>query len=290
MAHHDESQYCLNCSAAVDYHYCAVCGQETKVHVPSASEFIHEFVGHYVALEGRLWKTLAFLLCRPGFLTAEYIEGRRVRYVEPLRVYLTFSILFFFIFKLIGPPVVQIDEPSAQKAAVEHAAKVRRDALTQIQLDPVSDIAVVGSLPGIGLKINKFFALPATEQMRVLATAFFSYVPYAMFCLMPLFALYLKVLYLGSGRRYGEHLLFALHTNAFAFAMFSLLIVAGTLDLELIVFLMVLWLVIYLPKAMRRVYGGSRWATALRWMVLATAHIASVAAAIITAFSLAILG
>lgn len=295
-AHHDESNYCLNCSAAVDYHYCAVCGQETKVHVPSASEFIHEFVGHYVALEGRLWKTLAFLLWRPGFLTAEYIEGRRVRYVEPLRIYLTFSILFFFIFKLIGPPVVQIDDPAPhkaaveQKAAMEHAAKVRRDALTQIQLDPVSNIAVVGSLPGIGLKINKFFAMPATEQMRVLASAFFSYVPYAMFCLMPLFALYLKVLYLGSGRRYGEHLLFALHTNAFAFAMFSLLIIAGTLDLGFVVFLLVLWLVIYLPKAMRRVYGGSLWATILRWTVLATAHISSVAAAIITAFSLAILG
>ncbi|UUZ52454.1 hypothetical protein LP419_23575 [Massilia sp. H-1] len=50
--------------------------------------------------------------------------------------------------------------------------------------------------------------------------------PYAMFCLMPLFALYLKLLYLGSGRRYGEHLLFALHSNAFAFAMFGLMIMA----------------------------------------------------------------
>jgi hypothetical protein len=290
MAHHDESHYCLNCSAAVDYHYCAVCGQETKVHVPSASEFIHEFVGHYVAIEGRLWKTLGFLLCRPGFLTAEYIAGRRVRYVEPLRVYLTFSILFFFMLKLIGPPVVQIDAPASQKAAVERAALVRADSLAQIQLDPVSDLALVGSMPQIGVKINRFMALPANEQIKALAGAFFSYVPYAMFCLMPVFALYLKVLYLGTGRRYGEHLLFALHTNAFAFAMFGLMIIVGYLNLEFIGLLLGIWLVYYLPKAMRRVYGGSRWATALRWVVLVTAHMVSMVAAILTAFSLAILG
>ena len=44
-----------------------------------------------------------------------------------------------------------------------------------------------------------------------------------MFCLMPVFALYLKLLYLGSGRRYGEHMLFALHTNAFAFLLLGLI-------------------------------------------------------------------
>jgi membrane-anchored protein YejM (alkaline phosphatase superfamily) len=52
------------------------------------------------------------------------------------------------------------------------------------------------------------------------------YAPYAIFCLMPVFALFLKVLYLGSGRRFGEHMLFALHTNAFAFLMFSVILLA----------------------------------------------------------------
>ncbi|UUZ52455.1 hypothetical protein LP419_23580 [Massilia sp. H-1] len=55
-------------------------------------------------------------------------------------------------------------------------------------------------------------------------------------------------------------------------------------------FLMGLWLVIYLPLAMRRVFGGSYWATGLRWIVLVTAHMLSMMAAILTAFGLAILG
>ena len=56
-----------------------------------AGEFLHEFVGHYVALEGTLWRTLGLLLRHPGRLTREYLDGRRRRYVLPLRLYLTAS-------------------------------------------------------------------------------------------------------------------------------------------------------------------------------------------------------
>jgi hypothetical protein len=41
---------------------------------------------------------------------------------------------------------------------------------------------------------------------------------------------------------------------------------------------------------MRRVFGGPRWATGLRWIVLVTAHMLSMVAAILSAFGLAILG
>ena len=82
---------------------------------------------------------------------------------------------------------------------------------------------------------------------------------------MPVFALFLKVLYLGSGRRFGEHVLFALHTNAFAYFVFCvmLLVNVGIVD-----FLLWCWLLVYLPWAMRRVYHRSRFGTFWRWAVL----------------------
>lgn len=287
----DDTTHCHNCCAAVDYHYCAVCGQATRLHVPSAGEFIHEFVAHYVALEGRLWKTLYFLLCKPGLLTAEYIAGRRVRYVEPLRVYLTFSILFFALLKLAGPPVQDFyvaDEPRAAIAEQAGPAleKARREVLEGRKEGPSA--VVLGADTPLTKQIETFFAQGEKERNQKLYNAFFSYVPYAMFLLMPVFALYLKLLYLGSGRRYGEHLLFALHTNAFAFFMFGLFIALSAFSLGPLKFLLGLWLLIYLPKAMRRVYGGSRWATALRWMVLASLHSLSIATALLMAFGFAI--
>jgi hypothetical protein len=278
----EDTGNCHNCGAAVSYHYCALCGQETKLHVPSAGEFIHEFVGHYIALEGKLWTTVHKLLFKPGFLTAEYIAGRRIRYVQPLRVYLTFSILFFFVLKLAGTPVGQIEHDGARAKPLV--------SFEQRQASQAELAAPLNRLPaGLQTRIKTFNARTPDEQSKLLSTAFFAYVPYAMFILMPVFALYLKLLYAGSRRRYGEHLLFALHSNAFAFAMFSLMFLVSWLDIGLLTFATIMWLIFYLPTAMRRVYGGSRVSTALRWIVLAALHLASIVAGIAVAYGMAVL-
>lgn len=272
---HEAATHCHNCGAAVSGHYCAACGQETKLHVASAGEFIHEFIGHYVALEGRLWQSLRFLLLRPGFLTAEYIAGRRKRYVEPLRLYLTFSLLFFALFKYGGFEVARMDSLSDTRPAM-------------VKVESGDDVSATfsGLTPAMRSKAEGFVKKSPEEQSKVLASSFFSYGPYAIFLLMPLFALYLKLLYLGSGKRYGEHLLFALHANAFAYIALGAAIV---MPWNFARFLVVLWLAAYLPLAMRRVYGGGMAGTLLRWAVLALLHVLSIAAAILAAFGLAVI-
>ena len=55
------------------------------LHPPSMREFVGEFVGHYVAVEGPLWRTLGLLVFRPGRLTNAYMAGKRVLYTQPLR-------------------------------------------------------------------------------------------------------------------------------------------------------------------------------------------------------------
>lgn len=284
LAKLEEVTHCHNCGAAVDYHYCALCGQETKLHIASAGEFFHEFIGHYVALEGKLWQTLRYLMLKPGFLTAEYIAGRRARYVQPLRVYLTLSLLFFAVLKLGGPPVVDLGNEAARPAGASAAVLNVGEPKAKSELEQ----AIVSKAPAMEAKINAFLAKPQREQARLLQNAFFSYVPYAMFLLMPLFAFYLKLLYLGSGRHYGEHMLFALHSNAFAFAMFAILILTGYLDLGLLSFGLTLWLLAWLPLGMRRVYGGARFLTFVRWLVLSLLHILSIVAAIVGAFAMAV--
>jgi hypothetical protein len=79
---------CRNCGASVTGDYCAACGQETRVRLPTARVFLREATGRYVALDGRLWRTLAALLVRPGFLHREYMVGRRRRYIRPARLFL----------------------------------------------------------------------------------------------------------------------------------------------------------------------------------------------------------
>lgn len=333
---HPVATDCPNCGAAVSGNFCHACGQETVLHPPSTREFVHEFIGHYVALEGKLWKSLGLLLFRPGRLTLEYINGRRVRYIQPLRLYLTLSVIFFALLqygahdririgdgkahtasaasktaKAAAPGVRQDDaddddpdERAAKAAAAASTAKpipvkpavtaasakpapvaelVHEDRPGEIHDGTVRLSEVVGRYSThLGEKVDAFDKMSHEERGQVMSEAFYHYVPYAVFFMMPGFALYLKVLYLGSGRRFGEHLLFALHTNAFAYLAFALwLLVPGLPGAGLVRFGLWLWLVFYLPTAMRRVYGGSRFVTALRWMVLMFLHLLTMGFAVI---------
>ncbi|WEF31534.1 DUF3667 domain-containing protein [Pseudoduganella chitinolytica] len=292
--HHDVPSNCRNCGAAVSGHYCAQCGQETRLHMPSLGEFVHEFVGHYVAVEGRLWGSLGRLLFRPGALTNEYLAGRRRRYVEPLRLYLSLSILFFALMKFTATDVVHFNTKKEADGKAVAAQQGKPDAMIIGDADdlpedmphhttlpaPLEELA-----PGLRQSIDHFDRLSKEQKSEVIRASFFRYAPYAMFCLMPLFALYLKLLYLGTGRRYGEHVLFALHTNAFAFVLFGafLLMPEGFLK-----FALFCWLLAYLPWAMKRVYGKSRWGTAWRWFLLVGLHTLSLAIAIVIALGLGI--
>jgi hypothetical protein len=76
---------CRNCGAGSPGTYCPQCGQETNLVLPSAAAFLREATGRYVAFDGRMWRTLANLVLRPGFLTREYLAGRRRRYVRRSR-------------------------------------------------------------------------------------------------------------------------------------------------------------------------------------------------------------
>jgi hypothetical protein len=185
-------------------------------------------VGHYVALEGALWRTLAMLV-RPGALTLEYLAGRRRSYVLPLRLYLTASLVFFIALRFFGAPLAMPSD-----AQIAQACKN----------DP-SCIESQGTIEGpLGKKITPSKAGPLVRE-RVLSEA-----PYAMFFLVPLFALITRVAYRRRAFNYGEHLVFALHVHAFAFFLGTLLApvhVRGIVSIPVAV---------YLILAMRRVFGG----------------------------------
>jgi hypothetical protein len=305
LDHHRAASFCPNCDSALGANFCPQCGQPAHLHVPSAREFLHEFIAHYVALEGKLWKSLGLLMFKPGRLTREYIEGRRVPYVEPLRLYLSFSIIFFAIVKFGGYQIAQLDNATRAPTQAEQTATPTQPPLKPERADAADasatapDQAVASASddnevlddvtkysPTLGGKLRRFMDLSRAQKEAAFRKAFFSYAPYAIFALMPLFAAYLKLLYLGSGRRYGEHLLFALHTNAFAFLALSLLLVVPS-EIPFLGGALFLWLLFYTPVAMRKVYGGGRFVTGLRWITLMSLHLFSMVLTIVIVTGLA---
>src|ERR1700723_3691896 len=93
----------LNCGAALTGRYCANCGQTADVHVPSTRELFHEAIEGITHSDSRLWNSLKLLWFKPGKLTQEFVAGRRAAYLPPFRLYLVFSVIFFFFAAFFHP-------------------------------------------------------------------------------------------------------------------------------------------------------------------------------------------
>jgi hypothetical protein len=88
---------CLNCGHYVDERFCTHCGQENiEVKEPAVGMIIHA-VADYFHFEHTFFSTLKPLLFKPGFLSNEYISGKRESYIYPVRLYIFISVLFFLI-------------------------------------------------------------------------------------------------------------------------------------------------------------------------------------------------
>jgi len=89
---------CLNCRIAVKGRFCHRCGQENIEPKESVWDLISHFFKDITHFDGRFFSTLKYLMFRPGFLSLEYMNGRRASYVNPIRMYIFTSAFFFLIF------------------------------------------------------------------------------------------------------------------------------------------------------------------------------------------------
>ncbi len=86
---------CPNCHEPLLGAFCYACGQPKKGFIRHLSGIAADFLDTIFNIDSRTFQTLFPLFFRPGFLSIEYFEGRRVRYVTPLRLYFFISVLAF---------------------------------------------------------------------------------------------------------------------------------------------------------------------------------------------------
>jgi hypothetical protein len=121
---------CANCHAPLSGEYCATCGQRHEPHVHTVAHFAGEALESVSHADSRLWRTLWYLLARPGFLTKEFFAGRRVRYLPPFRLYLVISVLFFLVVGLPDKAVIEFDGTPTDRVEKMKAAADELDRQT----------------------------------------------------------------------------------------------------------------------------------------------------------------
>jgi hypothetical protein len=110
------------------------------------------------------------------------------------------------------------------------------------------------------LKINLEGEAGKKEFIKKLVATFFHNLPKMLFFLLPVFALLLKLLYVRRKQFYFvDHAVLSLHYFSFIFLMliFSVYILDAVLGTDRFTKLAIAWILIYLPVAMKKLYGQS---------------------------------
>src|SRR5262245_49541419 len=230
---------CPNCSADLTQEYCPVCGQRRiRPADLSARRFFQEWFDELANLQLK-FKTLRTLrgLLTPGWLTVEYLAGRRQAYLAPFKVYLVCAAIFFLSAPLAGFRLASLIE-SDRSGTVGRLASAR----------------VADDDPGRPLFNARFDA--RVQSVYTIALGIEAI----------LLAVMLHLLFRTQHRPYGAHLIFALHSIAF---MYLLTIGVGAsrrlgVSTDLAATVGYALLVPYLVLALRRVYSESTGAILLK--------------------------
>ena len=241
-----ESEICPNCESQLTGEYCNNCGQK-KIHRQefSVKHFARQAVNDFTDLESnKIFKTLVALLLRPGILAAEYLAGRKGKYVGPIRLYLTFSAIYFLFAWGALSDIRGGGSARAARSPATVAMARARGLDPQILADKVYE------------KAEKYAG--TIRFMSVLISG-----------------LFLTLLYYSMKRFYVEHLIFSLYYYSFDFCMKSvfalMFIVSAALGAKLPTAVLNLFYpvaLIYLAFALHVVYKQTWPRTILKAVVL----------------------
>jgi hypothetical protein len=336
-----KEKICLNCNAELNGRFCHLCGQENLEPKETVWGLISHFFYDITHFDGKFFSTGRYLLTRPGFLTKEYLKGRRASYLNPIKMYVFTSALFFIIFyAMFDPNKIKFDSKytseyadstrikiaTAKQLALRSAAgkedsarileafqlmeKMPVSRPVEIQLDPNEESDQLVNLAFAekvyktreqydsaqkarpsnerdgwfkrrmvlrSIDINNKYKQNGTQLLKDILNKFLHTFPYLLFVSLPLYALFLKLLYVRRKRfYYVDHGLFLVHLYIFTFLVLLFLFALVKLQqitnwggwILLVQILLVGYGIAYTLKAMRNFYE-QRWGrTIVKFMLL----------------------
>ena len=237
---------CPSCSRDVSGNYCQHCGERTLSNKPDLrfSHFLEDAYHEFFDLDSKFIKTLKYLFLRPGFLTLEWLKGKRNLYIKPFRLYVTLVVLHFLAFSAFqSGDIFNVDRFPAMKFS-PLLRQVIREKETSQQTSHAEFTAALNQKVKDNLSI-------------------------ALYLVVFLEAVVLTLLYKSFNRYYVEHLNFVFHIFSFAFARNVFMIPLVMLDQIAIAIVFVVGTqLLYTFLALKNVYAQGNLITTVKFITL----------------------
>lgn len=275
---------CLNCRHVVEQKYCPNCGQENT---DSRKTFHHLFVHFFEDLthyENAFWKTIRNLLFKPATLTKEYLSGKRLSYLAPVRLYIFISFITFLMIALFPSKVTEklnvSNEKISSKLEKTNVNVKTFNSNTHFELKSMKEIDSIQKYGKEQDKLSEFEYWAYEKVIHVtehntkreiiikFIESFTHNIPKILFIIMPLFAFFLWLFHNKQKWYYFDHGIFTLHYFSFLLLIFLILfIIQKITDLlgngfgfiaDITNSVGILWMFYYFYPAHHRFYGESR--------------------------------
>ena len=241
----DQKHRCLNCGTELLGDYCYQCGQKNKDFQLSFFKLIKSFFDEITFFDNKIINTLKYLAYKPAYLTQSYLNGQRVRFVPPFRLYLFLSSVFFIIgFSDFDNDIMKVNDKSLSE--LQESLKAN-DSITKVSLKQQKDSFELSLKPNqkdgwwtkrLKEKSNDIYLRyrdSKDEFIPDLAKVFEQKFPYLLYLSLPVVALFLWLFYWKKTKRlYVDHFIFTLYLFSSIF-LYLLLESAIEFVLQLIV-------------------------------------------------------
>ena len=197
---------CPSCGSEIVDRFCSHCGEKrltTQDH--SLWTYFTELLGLVTRLDSKLLRSVAFLVVRPGMLSVEYVEGRRVRYMTPLRLFVFVSIVYYVALTYLHSGALStLDAIQFNTFTTPLAVQLHGNDF----YGGYAATRVENALRGTGLDYGTF------ERRYDEQTIIFSKT--LVFALIPVIAVLFAVFFVTKRRQFSAHLTVATHFWSFA--------------------------------------------------------------------------
>jgi len=160
--------YCANCGAELLGQTCYACGQPVKGMVRHLASIMADVGDTILNIDSRIFRTLWPLLMKPGFLTMEYLAGRRVRYVTPFRLYFFLSVVAFLVMAISLDATLDLKDTVRADAAEDIGTAQSAADVTARRDEALTALDTAKAAPDLSAKAIRGIE-KAQEQIRTRA-------------------------------------------------------------------------------------------------------------------------